>query len=111
MALNAVSEAGEYMTPREVRSTDISSLKFPIQIVIAIVAGFLAAAGAFYTSQAGLRSDVRDILTRLDFQVKAQDDRINDVKHELEKTKDQLETTRLELANLQKTFYQSASRR
>jgi hypothetical protein len=50
-----------------------SKLSFPLQLVIVIVTGFLAAAGGIWTNQrnndkamAQLQSDVRDVLTRME---------------------------------------------
>lgn len=49
---------------KESRSPDASKLSFPLQLVIGIVAAF----GAMWASTYGLRSDVRDILTRMEGQ-------------------------------------------
>lgn len=47
-------------------STDASKLSFPIQLVIMM----LTAAGSIWASQYGLRSDVRDIRTRMEMQAR-----------------------------------------
>jgi hypothetical protein len=56
-----------------VSASDASKLSFPLQLVIYIVASFLAASGAVWATQrtndAGfsrLQSDVRDILTKME---------------------------------------------
>lgn len=74
------------------RAVDASKLTFPLQLVIQIVA-ILA---AFWVATSSLRSDVRDILTRMEFQsrseserLKLQDERINDIKAALEEEKRQ----------------------
>ncbi len=48
------------------RWTDVTRLTFTPQIVAAIVVTALSVFGAMWASQSGLRSDVRDILTRMD---------------------------------------------
>ena len=49
------------------RQTDAGGLSFPFQLVIVILAG----AGAIWTSQYSLRSDVRDIRTVIEERAKA----------------------------------------
>lgn len=55
---------------KERRWTDASKLSFPLQLVImiagAIVTITLAVTGAFWLTTSTLRSDVRDILTRME---------------------------------------------
>lgn len=48
------------------RSTDASKLTFPLQLVIIIFGGVFATTGAFWVSTSAMRSDVRDILTRME---------------------------------------------
>lgn len=50
------------------RATDASRLSFPLQLVIVIIGGIIATTGAFWVSTSALRSDVRDILTRMSMQ-------------------------------------------
>lgn len=78
------------------RSTDASKLTFPLQMVIVIVGGILATVGAFWVATSSLRSDVRDILTRMELQtqteserLKLQDERISDFRNALEEEKRQ----------------------
>lgn len=59
--------------PREVRSTDVSKLSFPLQIVIAIVVSAISASATMWAVQArttaaqsSMQSDIRDILTRME---------------------------------------------
>lgn len=52
---------------------DASKLSFPVQMVIAIVTGAIALYGALYGAQFTLRSDVRDIKTQQELQVKIQE--------------------------------------
>lgn len=61
----------EVTPPREDqarRSTDASRLTFPLQLVIVIVGGIIATTGAFWVATSAIRSDVRDILTRMSMQ-------------------------------------------
>lgn len=48
----------------------MQNLRFTPEIVAVIVSGFLAVSGGMWASTYGLRSDVRDILTRMDGQAK-----------------------------------------
>lgn len=61
---------GEVTPPRDEsrRGADASKLTFPLQLVILIVGGIFATTGAFWVSTSVMRSDVRDILTRMDMQ-------------------------------------------
>lgn len=58
-------------------TNDASRLSFPVQMVVAIVFASLSAAGTVWATQSSstaqqsaLRSDVRDILTRMELQAK-----------------------------------------
>jgi len=73
----------------ERRSNDASKLSFPLQLVIMIVGTVIAV----YASQASVRSDIRDILTRMDLgrdtqkaQAQAQEERINSLKVSIDAT-------------------------
>jgi hypothetical protein len=69
------------LTPiREGRSTDASKLSFPLQLVIGIVSGTLM----LYVALSGLRSDVRDISTRMEAREKLQDERSTSLKADLD---------------------------
>lgn len=52
----------------ERRASDVSQLKLSPGMVAAIVGACLSIAGASYAANAGIRSDVRDILTRMSTQ-------------------------------------------
>lgn len=69
------------------RWTDVSRLTFSPSIVVAIVVTAIAIAGAGWASNSGLRSDVRDILTRMESQAE-----VSKLNMELQKQRD--ETTR-----------------
>jgi hypothetical protein len=55
------------------RGTDVLGLRFPIQVVILIVTTSVTAAVTIWSSQYWLRSEVRDILTRMEMQVRVED--------------------------------------
>lgn len=52
------------------RSTDVTRLSFPLQIVVFIVTSSVTATVSIWASQSSLRSDVRDIRTRMETAVK-----------------------------------------
>ncbi len=64
----------EPVTAREIarRATDASGLTFPLPLVILIVCGFLCMGGTFWIATSAVRSDVRDIGTRMDVQREVQ---------------------------------------
>ncbi len=73
----------------ERRTTDASKLSFPLQLVIIIVGTAIAG----YTSQSSMRSDLRDIQTRLELgrditkaQSTAQDEKLSALKASVDST-------------------------
>ncbi len=79
------------MTER--RSADASKLNFPLQLVIMIVCTAITVYASQASSQASIRSDIRDILTRLELgrdtqkaQAAAQEERMNALKVSIETT-------------------------
>lgn len=93
--------------PREGRSTDVSRLSFPIQMVIAIVASALTVGGGIWATNAGLRSDVRDILTRMEseqriraIETRAQEDRANSMNDSINEMKRRMELIQLQYNQL-----------
>lgn len=71
LGTEAICRDGEVSPARDEqqrRATDASRLTFPLQLVIVIIGGILATTGAFWVSTSALRSDVRDILTRMSLQ-------------------------------------------
>ena len=86
------------------RATDASRLTFPLQMVIVIVGGILATVGSFWIATSSLRSDVRDILTRMEFQAnrdidwrRLQEERVKDLKEALDEEKRQRSLLRYDL--------------
>lgn len=67
---DAAVEERAVSPPREEKTVTAERLSFPLPMVAAIVATAVAVSGAQYLAQAGLRSDVRDILTRMELQAK-----------------------------------------
>ena len=56
------------VTDRRVPSTDVNKLSFQMPTVIAIVVASMTVAGSQYFFQAGIRSDLRDMQTRMELQ-------------------------------------------
>ena len=82
---------------------DASKLKFPLQLVIGIVAVW----SALYASTYGLKSDVRDILTHQDMQravelerTKIQDERASQLTKAVEAMRGRQELQQIEIQNL-----------
>jgi TolA-binding protein len=91
---------------KEPSLTDASKLSFPLQLVIMIA----SALGAVWASQYGLRSDVRDILTRMEatakiaeIQTKAQEDRMTSLNNDINEMKRRLELQQMQYQQLRET--------
>ena len=88
-------------------STDASKLSFPLQLVIVI----LSATGAIWATQYGLRSDVRDIRTRMELQaqvdaerMKVQEERAAQMKSTIESMQRRQELQGYELQALKESI-------
>ena len=99
------------VSPREGRSTDALSLRFPLQYVTSLVAAAVVMSGAIWAANWGLRSDVRDILTRMDYQQKLevekgrlQDERLNALRDSLSEMKRRMELQQYEVQRLNETI-------
>lgn len=97
--------------PREVRYTDAMKLQFPLQFVFVIVGAFLTCAGGMWASTYGLRSDVRDILTRMELQTqvdearaKVQEERIAAMRESIEAMKRRQELQQYELQGMKEVL-------
>ncbi len=85
---------------REEKTTDASKLSFPIQMVIMIVGAFLSAFGAMQLSTSTMKSDIRDMRTRLEMQseVDKASERVRSMQNEvLEKAMKTMDATMVEL--------------
>jgi hypothetical protein len=95
------------VTPaREARSTDVRALSFPMQIVVAIVTATVIGSGAVWAVTSGLRSDVRDILTRMQMQDEVsksqrqlQDERMKSLGEQVQDLKRRVELMQYEVQN------------
>lgn len=95
--LEASQAANEtHFTKIDTTPTDVSQLHFTPQIVLLIVTTCLTVAGGMWASTYGLRSDVRDILTRMNnqatldqMQIRLQDERSSALKADIEEEKRQ----------------------
>ena len=95
-------------------TTDASKLSFPLQLVIVIVTAF----AAMWASTYSLRSDVRDILTRMEAQGKlvelqsrALEERMNAQKDDINEMKRRLELVQLQYQSLRETMIENRPRR
>jgi hypothetical protein len=82
------------------RYTDGMKISFPLPYIAAIVAAFLAIAGSMWA----LRSDVRDILTRMELQSKLQEERSNAMRESLESMKRRQELQQYEIQGLREAI-------
>lgn len=82
------------------RPTDVSKLLFTPQLVVAIVTIAMSIAGGMYASTYGLRSDVRDILTRADAQAKIQDERASTLRNSIDEMKRRVELQQFQIGEL-----------
>jgi len=106
------------MSPsREEKAVEASRLSFPLPMVAAIVGTALTVASANYISQAGLRSDVRDILTRMEFQSKldeaekkSRDMQSESTQDAINEMKRRLELVQIQYQQLRETMLQGKSR-
>jgi hypothetical protein len=85
---------------------DATKLTFPLQLVLVIVVGVLAGWGAAYS----LKSDVRDILTRIEYQNKLQDQRMTSFGDTINDMKRRQELQQYEIAEMQKTLLRLESK-
>ncbi len=69
------NNADEATWPQRDRRVNAAGLTFPLQLVLAIVVTALSVGGGIWATNSGMRSDVRDILTRMDYQAKLEDER------------------------------------
>lgn len=98
----------DMVSPRD-QSTDATKLKFPIGTVAAIVGTAIGVVTAQQLSQAGMKSDIRDILTRMEYQAKindadkrAQDVIYDTMKSDLGSLRAQVQLLQLQYAEINK---------
>lgn len=106
-----LAEDVEVVNPRPARSTDATRLKFPLELVIIIVSAALSAAGGMWAVSYGLRSDVRDILTRMQAQeqiesekAKLLDERFQTLRETVQDMKRRVELQQYEVQRLNETI-------
>jgi len=90
-------------TESKAKPIDIERLIVSPKIVVGIVMAVLAIAGSIWLSTAGLRSDVRDILTQQAAQSKLSDERSESLKESIADAKRLSELQRIQLESLTKT--------
>ena len=86
-------------------------LIFPWQLLVVIVSGFLTAAGGMWSVTYGLRSDVRDILTKIQGQqeieiqkAKLQDERYNALRESVQDMNRRVQLQQYEVQRLNETL-------
>jgi hypothetical protein len=91
--------------------TDASRLSFPLQLVILIVSTVVAAGGSVWVSQAGLKSDVRNIVTTMEaqervqaIQAKLQDERLTSLREQMLSFQRRQELQQYELQGLKEVI-------
>lgn len=82
------------------RPVDVSNMWMRPQVAIAIVMFCLSIAGGMYASTYGIRSDVRDILTRSAALEKSQDDRYETLKSSIDEMKRRIELQQFQIGEL-----------
>jgi hypothetical protein len=98
-----------FTTDRRVMA-DATKLTFPLQVVLTLVAAVLAGTLGVYTVTYGLRSDVRDILTRIELSKQLQDQKMNSMQDAINDMKRRQELQQYELQEFQKTLTRMESR-
>lgn len=91
-------------TMDEEHSLDAARLSFPAHLVITIVATVVAVAGSVWVAQAGLKSDVRDIMTRMEAQRDLEAERSAAVREALDALKRRQELQQYELQGMKETI-------
>lgn len=111
VAVDLAGDVEEAVNPRPARSTDATRLTFPLQLVVIIVSAALSAGSAMWAVSYGMRSDVRDILTRLDAQreidsekSKLLDERFNNLRDTVQDMKRRVELQQYEVQRLNETI-------
>lgn len=101
----------------ERRSTDVSRLKFPLGMVAAIVGTAIGIVTSQQIGQASLKSDMRDILTRMELSAKvseadkrAQDVIYDTLQQSVKDLKGQVQLLQLQYGELTKQMQQKGSR-
>lgn len=80
--------------------TELSNIRFTPQLVIWIVGAFLSVSGGMWASTYGLRSDVRDLLTRGDAQAKLEETRADTLTKAIDEMKRRVELQQFEIQSL-----------
>lgn len=88
------------VTPRPPRSTDATRLTLPIGVVVAIVITVAGFAISQAVSLAGMRSDVRDILTRMEYEAKLNESEGRRLDQRFQALESKIESAGLRNANM-----------
>jgi len=80
--------------------TDARKISFPLQLVILLLSTFASALLAGVTVTYGIRSDIRDILTRQEMGQQIQNERLNTMHETILEYKKRQELMEIEIRNL-----------
>lgn len=96
--------AEEGMEPEHGNSLDVSRLSFPAQLVITLVTTAVTIAGSVWITAGGLKSDVRDIVTRMEAQRELESERAASVRESLDSLKRRQELQQYEIQSLKEAI-------
>lgn len=84
---------------REVRATDIGRIRFSWRDLVLIMAAAISISGSVYAAQSGLRSDVRDLLTKMQSYQEQQNEYNNSIQRQLDEWRQETKLNRINIAN------------
>jgi hypothetical protein len=84
---------------REVRSTDIARIRFGWRDLILIIAAAVSISGSVYAVQSGLRSDVRDLLTKMESYQQQQNEYNSSIQRQIDEWRAETKLNRVNINN------------
>jgi hypothetical protein len=103
MATSAGASVADWWE-RMTETTDASKLKFPLTLTVSLVVGALSMAGSFWFATSGIRSDVRDIKTRMEMQAQLDGERQDNIRDALIDMKRRQELQQYEIQSLKEAI-------
>lgn len=79
---------------------DVSKMKLPLPLVAVVVGGVLSTVGGMWASTAGIRSDMRDIKTRMEMQAEVDRSRNDNLRESVESMKRRQELQQMEIQGM-----------
>ena len=86
------------------QTTDVDLLRFPPQMVIAIITTVISIVGGIWLSTAAMRSDIRDIKTRMELQAELDQARNENLRESVESMKRRQELQQYEIQSLKEAI-------